>query len=584
MFRRIPNHHIWPLLITLGLTIYQIIRIIIFVNVYGGVEHDGGWMLSISRSLAEQGTYTTLVSTIVEPGLPGGINVDQKFDIQAADGRIWFFTGNGIGPASIVPDALVLTLFGAGFWALRAGPLIFYALFLILAAVIVYRLAGLGAVVLFHAFIFFYPHLSIFLSYEAMGEVPSMVYVLWAYLAGGAALQATGRRWRSFLGVGLVAGLALIAKIITLWSLSGIFIWTGLLWLAGLVGARSGRVERDDEASGRLSPKVSELLALAGGAVLPTVLWELVHLVVLTRLTGFAMYVRQAQQRIGFIVDDGSGLGSPQHAGPEFVWDKFFLLTEVTHPQRWVTAIMLIVILVGGVGFIWHWRGQVQKQDLLAPMWLGWLANMVWFVGIAKTGWPRHLWFGLVLAVLLLCVITVASIRLGLERVRTSGAAVSAAGLPLAAGIVLLGLIGWGFAVQPYVLGLTLPDEIVPYWQARQINNKYGASLPWMIIPRAAQGEIVAYLDRLPPEANIYYPAHHKAAEISAQVGRVLYPLDRRPFMEPHADDVALISPTLIGPWQEAGRRAALLEQVWAACPQPIMANDYYMICPFPPQ
>lgn len=583
MFRRIPNHHIWPVLITLGLTVYQIIRIIIFVNVYGGIEHDGGWMLSISRSLAEQGTYTTLVSTIVDPRLPGGINIDQKFDIQAADGRIWFFTGNGIGPASIVPDALVLTLFGTGFWALRAGPLIFYALFLLLAAYILYRLAGLGAVVLFHGFIFFYPHISIFLGYEAMGEVPSMVYVLWAYLACGAALRATGRRRRSFLGAGLVAGLALIAKIITLWSLSGIFMWTGLLWLAGLVGARTGRLVAPFEPPGRVRPKLSELLALAGGAVLPMIVWELVHLVVLTRLAGFAMYLRQTQQRIGFIVDDGSGLGSAQYVGPEFFWDKFFLLSEVTHPQRWVTAIMFVVILVGGLGFIWHWRRQTQKQDLLALMWLGWLANMAWFVGLAKTGWPRHLWFGLVLAVLLLCVITVASIRLGLEKARTDGALVSLARSPLAAGVLLLGLIGWGFAVQPYVWGLTLPDEIVPYWQAKQINNKYGASLPWMIIPRAAQGEIVAYLDQLPPEANIYYPAHHKAAEIAAQVGRVLYPLDRRPFMEPHARDVALISPTLISPWQEAGRRAALLEQVRAACPQPILANDYYMICPFPP-
>jgi hypothetical protein len=304
----------------------------------------------------------------------------------------------------------------------------------------------------------------------------------------------------------------------------------------------------------------------------------------LTRLAGFAMYLRQTQQRIGFIVDDGSGLGSTQHAGPDFFWDKFVLLSEVTHPQRWVTAIMFVVILAGGLSLIWTWRRQNHKQDLLAPLWLGWLANMIWFVGLAKTGWPRHLWFGLVLAMLLLCVITVASIRRGLDKARTHGATMSSAWVPLAAGVVLSGLVGWGFAVQPYVWGLTLPDEIVSYWQARQINHKYGASLPWMIIPRAAQGEIVAYLDQLPPEANIYYPAHHKAAEISAQVGRVLYPLDRRPLMEPHASDVALISPTLIGPWQEAGRRAALLEQVRAGCPAPIIANDYYLICPFPSQ
>jgi hypothetical protein len=162
MFLYQPTKKILPLVVVLILTAYQLIRVIAFINVYGGIEHDGGWMLSISRSLAEQGTYTTMVLTIVDPTVPGGINVDQKFDIQTPHGRIWFFTGNGIGPASIVPDALVLKIFGPGFWALHLGPLIFYILFLLLAAYILYRLTGLGAVILFHAFLSSYPHLSIF--------------------------------------------------------------------------------------------------------------------------------------------------------------------------------------------------------------------------------------------------------------------------------------------------------------------------------------------------------------------------------------------------------------------------------------
>ena len=146
-----------PLLIMIGLTLGQLIRIVVFVNEFGGLEHDGGWMLSISRSLAEQGRYTTMVSTIVNPAVIGDINVDQKFDIQSGDGRIWFFTGNGIGPASIIPDAVVLKLLGTSFWSLRAGPLIFYGFFLLLASYIVFRLAGVWAIILFQAFIFFLP-------------------------------------------------------------------------------------------------------------------------------------------------------------------------------------------------------------------------------------------------------------------------------------------------------------------------------------------------------------------------------------------------------------------------------------------
>jgi len=333
------------IIIVLLLTILQLVRVISFANVYGGIEHDGGWMLSISRSLADHGTYTTMVSTIVDPNTLGGIGVDEKFDIQASDGRIWFFTGNGIGPSSIVPDALVLKIFGTDFWALHIGPLIFYTFFLLLAALILYRLAGLWAVILFNAFLFFYPHLSIFLGYEAMGEVPSMFYILWAYLAFGWALKKQPQRWWHFLLAGLVVGLALNAKLITLWSLSGIFIWSSFLWIKSIV--RQNRLDRNRSTSTPF--RFSNLISLTGGTILPPLLWEVVHLVVLTRIADFELYLRNADQRIKFILDDGSGVGLQTHSGSEFFWDKFFLLSEITHPQRWVAAIIFLAIFFGAL-------------------------------------------------------------------------------------------------------------------------------------------------------------------------------------------------------------------------------------------
>jgi hypothetical protein len=599
--------------VTLILTGYQLARVIAFVSVYGGIEHDGGWMLSISRSLAEQGSYTTMVSTIIDPDVPGGMNVDEKFDIQAADGRIWFFTGNGIGPASIVPDALILKLFGTDFWALHLGPLLFYTCFLLLAAYIVYQLAGLAAVVLLHVFLFFYPHLSIFLGYEAMGETPGMVYVLWAYLAFAVAMQKRRpRRW-FFLVAGLIAGLAVNAKLIALWSVSGVFIWAGLLWLVGwflnfrrprFAPVRLSTVVNPTQDSGlpnpprdlrdllnfSRQPHFDEILLLIGGLMMPLALWELVHLVVLTRLTNFELYLRHVEQRIKFVLDDGSGVGLQIYSGPEFFWDKFFLLSEVTHPERWVIALVFIAILVGGATLLWLWHSQAYKQNLLALIWLGWLVNTIWFVTLAKTGWPRHFWFGLVLAALLLSVILVELLVGGIRRYYSQAEEQKfgpsprrlIGSTPLIGGLLLFAVVAWGFASQPHVWGFFVPDEIVPYWREKQLNNKYGASLPWIIIPRAAQAEVVAYLRQLPPEANIYYPARHKTAEISVQVGKVLYPLNRRKFMKPYSQDVGLIGPSLIAPWLEPVRREALLNLVREECPQPVLSNDYYMICPFP--
>ena len=89
-----------PLIITLILTSYQISRVVAFVNIHGGLEHDSAWSLGAARSLAERGSYTSMISTIIDPTVAGGINVDGKFDIQDEAGRIWFRTSTSIGPAA----------------------------------------------------------------------------------------------------------------------------------------------------------------------------------------------------------------------------------------------------------------------------------------------------------------------------------------------------------------------------------------------------------------------------------------------------------------------------------------------------
>jgi hypothetical protein len=400
--------------------------------------------------------------------------------------------------------------------------------------------------------------------------------------------------------------LAVLAKIITLLSLSGIFIWAGLVWLFSLLKSaksfpptQATSIQEAPQSAIRNPqsavpnpqspiPNPQSLIALAVGLILPFALWELVHLIILTRLAGFDMYLRQAQQRITFILDDGSGLGLQIYSGWEFFWDKFFLLAEVTHPQRWVVAIIFAAIFGGGPILLWQWRNQPGKQNLFAPLWLGWLANTIWFVSLAKTGWPRHFWFGLVLAVMLLSVMTVVWLRRGFQSKDSPSSGLRSirhfdrAGhrLSLGAGLLLLVLLGWSFASQPHVRGFFLPDEIVPYWREKQINNKYHASLPWIIIPRAAQREVVDYIKQMPPEARIYYPDRHKSAEIPPQTGRLHYPLARRNYTTPNQADIVLIGPSVISPWQDPVRQQELLAVVERECPRPALKNDFYMICP----
>lgn len=552
-----------PFSLILLLTAYQLVRVIAFVNVYGGLEHDGGWALGVSRALVEYGVYTSLVSTIEDPAAIAAVNVDGRFEIQAPNGGIWFRISDVAGP-SILFDALILKLFGTDFWALVAGPLIFYALMLLLGAIIVYQLVGLGAVVLFHLFIFCYPHLSIFLSYQALREVPGMALILLAYLAFTSAVQKQSRRGWFFLLAGICCSLAINTKLITLFSLCGIFGWAVLLWWRGQPRVR-----------------LAEIVLLGVGVVLIPIIWEVIQWVVLTQIAGFEIYLRRMQQRFDFVLDGGSGLREQTYSGAEFIWDKFFMLAWVAHPERWVTALIFAGILGGGVAVLYLWRNQPSKHTLFGPIWVGWLVNTAWFVGMAKTGWPRHYWFGLILAALLLAVIPLTLIKIGWPSANTvrspSGRWVS-----LGVGLLLLGLLSWGFARQPYVWHVLLPDEIVPYWQELRLTDKYRTGLPWIIVPRAAQEEVVAYIKRLPPEANVYYPLAHKGAEIPTLTGRIQYPLSRRsyPGVTPNPADVLLIPPAIVSSWtHDPPIWQALLRQVEQACPEPELKNDFYVIC-----
>jgi hypothetical protein len=111
------------------------------------------------------------------------------------------------------------------------------------------------------------------------------------------------------------------------------------------------------------------------------------------------------------------------------------------------------------------------------------------------------------------------------------------------------------------------------------------SGLPWVLVPRAEQAEVVNYINHMPPEADVYYPTAefgHKAAEIPVLTGRINYPFKRRsyPGVTPHPADILLVPPSILSQWRFAPvTRQELLQQVKQACPQPVLTNDNYIIC-----
>ncbi len=542
------------------LIIYQLVRLIVFIDTYGGFEHDSGWMLGISRSLVESGSYTTMVSTMANLKPGGGLNVYNKYRVQNEAGQIYFFP-ESIGPSSVIPNAIIIKLFGAGFWQYRAGPLLFFIILILLASYLLYRADGLLPILITHLFLFFYPRLIIFLGYEALGEMPALAYMLLAialYLKG---VEAETKRAYWFGASGLAASLALTSKLIALLPLVGL----GVLWLVLYFKKKT---------------TIKDLIALTAGGLFFLVLWNLYQLIVLTRLFGFDVYAQHTQQRFDVFLTNGSGIAEQAVWSIELFLYKLLLVSAVSHPNQIISFITLVTIAVSGPFLIWQFRQSRFSQNLVIFLWSGWLVHTAWFVIASENAWIRHYWFALILAVLLLSLLW--------SNLLQKLKAPSTWPYRLAA-VILTCLICLNFYNQYQAATLFVSDTLVEKWYQQHLATNH-SRIPASLVPRQAQQDAVDFIATLPTSSHIFYPERHKSAEMGVLTGRILYPIQRRLLMPPNKGDVVLIGPSLFSPWRKPTEAAitqtdrdefvqGVMEQILRECPNIIFENDYYIIC-----
>ncbi|MBN1995178.1 MAG: hypothetical protein JW953_20985 [Anaerolineae bacterium] len=542
--------------------VYQLGRLIIFVNIYGGVDHDSGWFLGVARSLAERGTYTTLVSTMSDPTLAAGLDMNGEFfQIQDKEGRVYFFAEGTVGPTQVMPDALMIKLFGSGFWQFRVASLLFYLAFLSLASWLLFSIGGFGAAFLFQLIFFFYPHLTVFLGYESLGEVPAITCILASFIIFTKATVADKKKLRWFLLSGLIGGLALTAKLVSLLALSSL----GLLWLILYFQKRI---------------TLKQGLVTALSLLCFPLIWETIQLIIITQKFGFDTYLQHGQGRLNVILLAGSGLGE-QVKGIEFLWYKFSLISDISHPHHALSLITFMLITLAGPWLAWRLRNHPRQQNLVILLWGGWLVHTTWFILLSENGWVRHYWAALILAVLLLSLLW--SILWRYARTRPVWL-----NLSLAVGVTLL--LGLNFYSQKQAATFLMSDDLIEYWYQKHLaSSRIG--LAWMIVPRADQAAVVDVIQQLPSTSRVFYPENYKSAEIAAFTGRIFYPLPRRQWMSPAKDDVLIIGPAVISRWRKPSETKpvsqaeqqtfvrGIVEYVKQQCPQIIFENSNYILC-----
>lgn len=539
-----------PFLIIGLLILYQMVRIVVFVSEYGGVEHDGGWTLGISRSIAERGAYTSLTSTLLDPNVKAGFNYDNIFTVQDEKGREYFFVAQTTGPGVVLPNALIFKLFGITFWSSKIGPLIFFLLFLILTTSILYYIRGLISVVIFHLYLYFFPQLYIFLGYQANGEVPSMVYLLTSFILFIKATETKHRPLLWFFLCGLFIGATLNTRLATLIAFGGFTVVWFILYRQKKIGFK-------------------EPLIVMAGLLLVAILWQLYIFIGLIQVSDFQTYLNHVWGRQEFFLRSLKGI-TPIAEGLELFRLKAIILSEISHSHL---LISLLLVLITGIGGIWLirrlWSDQPQRNMTLL-LWVAWLIYTIWFLNGPKNAWTRYYWYGLIWMAMLLGLI----FDMLIKRVK---------GKPNAAnivGVLLLGLLFlFSFSSQPQALRIFITPDLIEVWRQRQLTNK-DTYLPWIIVPRAEQEQVIEVIQNLPKEANVYYPEGRKTAEMSFLTNRIFYTLPRRHLMDSNPNDVIIMGPALISPWKkEQQQRHDILETIRRECPTIILETPNYIIC-----
>jgi hypothetical protein len=536
------------------------LRLISFINVYGGLEHDSGWALGVSRSLAEIGRYASMVSTVADLTPGGSPNIYGRYNVQDEEGRV-YFSPDSIGPGSVLPNAMFIKLFGPGFWQYRAGPLFFFFISMLLASYLLYQGGGLLSIIITHLFLFFYPHLIIFLGYEAMGEIYGLAYMLLALALLLIGIQTQKHRGVWFLACGLAAGLMVITKLVGLLALSGLVVVCGLTFWEKRMSFKEGAL-------------------VLTGWTLPLVAWELVQFLTLTLRFDFPTYQGYKGQFFGFFLKGGSGLDAQYAGGPAFGWQKLLVVKEISLFNDIVGFIVFLTIFLSGPFLVWRFYKDVIRRNIIVFLWTGWLTTSLWFVALAKTGWVRHTWYALMFAIFLLALSAVYF----WQHVNEFPKWPHRAGAFFLTTLFLIGFVG-----QIKTMDFFIADKLVARWYEQHLAAS-STRIPWSIVPRAEQEAALSILQQLPATGRVFYPEGYKSAEMAVLSGRIFYPLERRPLMPDAEGDVVLVGPALVSPWAKliersmtADYRQGLLgetiSQIKKACPDMVFENNYYIIC-----
>lgn len=540
------------LFIIITVTLF-VARVVFFANGFGGVEHDSGWYLGVAKNLAQRGIYASYTNTIVEEGVGAHSSIHGRFSVQDAQGFSYFPAGVTVGPGYVVPEALIIKIFGNGWWQYRLWPLLSYTGLLFILFLITWRFGGIASLLILQVWLWIVPQLTTEYAFEAYSEHTALFYLLLSFLLYYFASK-NKKKYKLILFSGLFFSLSVLTK--QLFLLAGVSFIAPLLW--ELWKCRQEK----------------QLLFLRWGLficgiLLPIGLFELYRYLFLVSHFGILGWEAINQDLLLTFQSSGSGINGFNI----FQLDWLFIQKKV---NIWLDMAIvqpglawLVLLLSPLVVFKFTPR---QFKLLVVMFYLVLIISFGWFVLISPTGWARHIWQGIVLGMMIISLALGQSLNFICRNLKL---------VPfyLVFIFIVLSIIRYdSIEINPF-----LDEKTLIHWRMnRHIRGLEGLpSHPNLSL--VDQKDLVNFFtNHISPQDRIYYAGWFLNAEVSPLVDKVFYSLDRY-FTLGQKNPEGGMSYLILGPYQQGPWSFEPPEyvpgKVSQLCFNIIYKNPSYLLC-----
>ena len=497
---KLLNHTI---VLICALSLLLFVRVIFFAAQYGGIEHDSGWYLGEAKNLALRGIYASYTNTVTDPGVGAFPSIHGRFSVQDAQGFVYFPAGITVGPGYVIPEAIILKLFGNGFWQYRAWPLIGFTAMLMLTLYVVWEVGGFISVAFLFLWLWFLPQFTIQFAYEAFGEDIAFGFLLGGfYLAHKSSFVKSKRGWLLFFS-GIALASAYLTKNLFILPAVGVSVFFFADLFQSFRKEKIGFLKRWG--------------VFIGGFLIPVVLFRVYEQgYVMTHFGNAGWRAVMEDYRISFIIN-GSGVNSMslegiKHLDWNFIHKKYLVWLNLGFNYAFPAWVLFV-----SFPFLLFRIIHKKYRTLLVGLYIGAFVSFAWYLLFSSMGWGRHIWQGLMIEMIFLSI-SIGCIFNWLKNKKIK-----------IAFLVLL-LIGGYFIYNPNMLNgnMFFSEQTIQYWRGiRVITGINGFPSNDIFSLSDEQNLINFFTTHIQTKDRVYYIGWFLNAEVSPLVDKIFYPLSR---------------------------------------------------------